>query len=367
MWAKPYFRGVFCGEMTSTQRSESANHMLKTYIPRSAPMHVFVSRYQAMLTAMSSEEAKEDHVTKQKRRHIRIGVPLEWSAAGVYTRRMFEKLSLELYASGSYTVEAADSQGPFLVRRAVNEDGHSLDGSSDAFDVKYSLETSPVKLECSCGLFEHMGMPCRHMLKVLVHQSATEIPAGNVHRRWTVAARSGSTNHPAIGGGLGLTADDVAGRKNLLYLAAMDLMHEGAISAQGFEASMQALASAKHSLRVMAEDGYQLQPLSQDVSSTVENAEIMKENADEQDVAILPPKKVRSRGRPPYLRLKGRADYYGNKCVKTRGIADCYVDDEPSVPEKISDVSKANGCTKRQSKCGKCGVAGHNRQTCGRS
>ncbi|CAL4900103.1 unnamed protein product [Urochloa decumbens] len=333
MWVKPYFRGVFCGGMTSTQRSESANHMLKTYIPRSAPMHMFVSRYQAMLSAMSAEEAKEDHVTKQKRRHIRIGVPVEWGAAGVYTRVMFDKLSLELYASGSFTVEASQSLGSFVVRRAVNNDGRSADGNNDAFDVKYALNSPTVKLECSCGLFDHMGMPCRHMLKVLVHQSATEIPPGNIHRRWTVAARSSSTNHPAIAGGIGLAADDVAGRKNLLYLAAMDLLHEGAVSVQGFEASMQALASAKHSLRVMAEDGYQFeQPISL-ASVGVQDGQAILENAVvEPDVVILPPNKVRSRGRPPSVRLKARADYYGSKRVKTRGIAECYVDDNPSVP-----------------------------------
>ena len=61
-WAKPYFMGGFCANMTSTQRSESANH-LKSYIPPSCPMHLFVRQYQKIQFDRESEESYQENRT----------------------------------------------------------------------------------------------------------------------------------------------------------------------------------------------------------------------------------------------------------------------------------------------------------------
>jgi hypothetical protein len=67
-WAKAYFRGTFCARMSCTQRSESANHMLKRFVPRNCSMNRFVVQFNKLLFALSRAEVRAEYDTKIVRR-----------------------------------------------------------------------------------------------------------------------------------------------------------------------------------------------------------------------------------------------------------------------------------------------------------
>ena len=59
-WAKPFFKNCFCARMSSTQRSESTNHMLKRFVPRNCSMNRFIVQFNKLVIDCNKAEDSDE-------------------------------------------------------------------------------------------------------------------------------------------------------------------------------------------------------------------------------------------------------------------------------------------------------------------
>ncbi|CAN6231962.1 unnamed protein product [Urochloa humidicola] len=204
-------------------------------------------------------------------------------------------------------------------------------------------------------MYEHVGMPCRHILKVFVHTNAMEIPAGNICSRWTVAARTPFNNETRLVAENTAAEMTESARKSLLFIATMDLLNTPHVNSASFEITMRAISEAKHALLHLVSATEALRS----------NENQMVAEGDGHEVTIperlQPPATVRPRGRPSTVRLKSRLERYNDK--RGRSVA---AELPPLEVEPIEVLPVHVAGSKREVRCSRCGDTGHNRATCGR-
>ncbi|KAM0912809.1 hypothetical protein ACQ4PT_012551 [Festuca glaucescens] len=380
MWAKPYFANTFCAGMTSTQRSESANHVLKTYIPRSAPMHLFVTQYDRLVTDRIADEGREEHATKQVNFILRTGAPIEKHATSLYTRSLFERFYRELFRSAAFSCRVGADGKNFVVVYARSSE--HTDAGKREFDVVCDAEKS--QYSCVCKFFEHAGIPCRHVLKVLVHSNVVELPPALVLKRWTVSAREGIECDIPGDGRAAARQADAASMHALLHASVMELVGMGITSRRAFEVAVDYVSHAKAAISAIVVADPAAKPFTAQ-TVLVGCADIL-----EFDSSAAAPPRVRSRGRPKELRFKSPVESPGGRKQTTPSSA-ATAQPEAERPRKSSRFLKVyvvehcgacqstqhrtsacplnivpgpTGATPRR--CQKCHVVGHNRSTCGR-
>jgi hypothetical protein len=74
-WIMAYFKGVYCGQMTSTQLSESTNRVLKDgYVNHLTSLHQFAEKMLETLQHMNHIEARESHHSQVRTGHQLITI-----------------------------------------------------------------------------------------------------------------------------------------------------------------------------------------------------------------------------------------------------------------------------------------------------
>ncbi|CAL4991083.1 unnamed protein product [Urochloa decumbens] len=335
MWAKPYFVDTFCAGMTSTQRSESANHMLKTYIPRAAPMHLFVSQYARLVADREADEGREDHATRQ-------------------TRNMFSRFSHELFRSAAFSCELGGLDASFLVK-LINNVENDMEWRSQ-FTVRAAEDMTT--FTCDCKLFDHVGVPCRHVLKVLVHLGVPEIPSSLVLKRWTIHAKDGTSTDGVTGGNR--AGPDLAALHSILYSAAMELVTMGRSSRQAFEVALTFVSKGKAAISSMTVIPPVQEKIDDNRQDQTSNQAVAEGNCD-LDKLCAPPR-VCSRGRPAQSRLKSPIESPGASTRKRKTTVNRVGNDvfQGAATDDEADIRLG------KRKCHLCGEKGHYKSTCGR-
>ncbi|KAK1615385.1 hypothetical protein QYE76_020902 [Lolium multiflorum] len=172
---------------------------------------------------------------------IKNNEPIERHASKIYTRAMFEMFGRALYVAGSYTVEEVEPQKKYIAVHMSPET--RPDWYKHRYEVSVSADGS--YYTCECGRFEHMGMICCHILKVLITKNVRKIPDKHIMKRWTVDARDILPDHiKHYQKDMG-PPEAITFRHSAMYITALELVHMGDTNPDAFECVMSGLCELK--------------------------------------------------------------------------------------------------------------------------
>lgn len=75
-WASVYGRDSFCADMTTTQRAESGNNLLKHFLHRKLSLTQFVHQYELVLESRRQVELKSDFDSSQAYQRLYVISPM---------------------------------------------------------------------------------------------------------------------------------------------------------------------------------------------------------------------------------------------------------------------------------------------------
>ncbi|XLR43818.1 protein FAR1-RELATED SEQUENCE 5-like [Arachis hypogaea] len=183
MWATAHMRGKFFAGLRTTSRCEALHSQVARFVKSGYSIKEFLHHFRRWMGLLRNNEAEADYYTSYGFPIMQTQVQaLERSGASVYTREVFYLFrSLLLKASSVIIVDWRETSC------SVNYDVRKYCELTRKWVVSYWPGSS--EFRCSCQRMESFGIPCVHIIRLLIYLQITELPESLILRRWTMKAK----------------------------------------------------------------------------------------------------------------------------------------------------------------------------------
>ncbi|XP_044352102.1 protein FAR1-RELATED SEQUENCE 5 isoform X2 [Triticum aestivum] len=182
-WIPAYFMEFSLGGiLRTTSRSESENAFFRHFTNRKLTLIEFWVRFETALEEQRQKELQEDNCALHTLPVLETCWGIEAHAREVYTHNIFVAFQREVVA-------ARDRRHVKTIERVGDVRTMSI-GDLSGRIITVCFNTNTKAAQCTCRMFESLGILCSHIIVVLKNDGCNEIPSQYVLHRWTkMAAR----------------------------------------------------------------------------------------------------------------------------------------------------------------------------------
>ena len=183
MWATAYIRGRFFAGIRTTSRCESLHAKVGKFVEGRYNLTEFLPHFQMALEQLRDNELEADYRSCYGHPILQTKLKsLEKSGAIVFTRDIFylyraslvKSIRVKILEVKETAVGSIYVVGKYRQPRLMWHVAHSVD---------------VMEFKCSCIRMESFGLPCIHIIAVLLHLDVDELPKSLVLDRWAKKAK----------------------------------------------------------------------------------------------------------------------------------------------------------------------------------
>ncbi|XP_012836749.1 PREDICTED: protein FAR1-RELATED SEQUENCE 5-like [Erythranthe guttata] len=183
-WSTAFSKHRFSAGLKATSRSEGTNSTLKVGGKSTHSLFECVVRFEKVQNTWRQDERENDF--KCRRGMPTLVVKTNYllrDAAAVYTHTIYNMFQSELLNSLGIDLVGEPLRIDTLIQFKVRSQG----SSGQVCKVEFFLDSHEVN--CSCQLFESVGILCKHALLVFKEMNVHKLPTRYIKVRWTKGVR----------------------------------------------------------------------------------------------------------------------------------------------------------------------------------